>query len=218
VKRNDDKMKKSAATLTLALAAAPLAHAQYAPPGANGFPLPPKEVWYEQAWHTLRDPAPDTWYKGIWKNWSDTFRLGDTTVLVPFSTYHFRFAYTQEQIDNYTEWPWGFGVGRTRPDERGNARDVYAMAFQDSHGKPSYMVGYRYMWQWRPIKSATDFRIGAGYTVFLMSREDTWNYFPFPGILPVATLGYKRFALETAYVPGGQGYGNILFTYAVITF
>jgi hypothetical protein len=213
-------MKKSIATWSFAFAGlAPAVHAQYAAPGANGFPLPPKEPWYQQAWHTVRDPAPEKWYQGVWKNWSDLWRLGDTTVVIPFSTYHFRFAYTREQIDEYTEWPFGFGFGRARPDERGNMRDVYIMGFQDSHGKPSYMAGYRYMWQWRPIEGASDFRIGAGYTIFLMARSDTFGgYVPFPGILPVATIAYKRFALESAYVPGGQGVGNVLFTYARIQF
>lgn len=205
-------------TLMVLAGAAPLARAQYAADGTNGLPVQPEEKWYEQAWHTLRDPEPEKWHQGIWKTWSDTFRLGDTIVYIPFSTYHFRFAYTKEQIDKYTEWPLGFGLGRAMPDERGNLRDVYAMVFQDSHSKPTYMTGYRYMWQWRPMKSATDFRVGAGYTVFLMSRDDVWNRIPFPGIVPVGTIAYKRLALESVYVPGGHGYGNVLFTYVRLQF
>lgn len=221
-------MKRSIATSLAALgcAAVPVTHAQTTPTPAQPASSTPAQPasspagvpWYQQAWYTLRDPQPATWYEGIWKNWRDTFRLGDTTVLIPFSTYHLRFAYEQEKIDQYVEWPWGFGLARSRPDERGNQRIVYAMAFQDSNSKPTYMAGYRYMWEWRPFESAADLRIGAGYTLFLMSRSDTFGYVPFPGILPVGTIGYKRFALETAYVPGGQGYGNVLFTFARIQF
>ena len=199
--------------IRLRLAAAALAAGCIFTASANA----EEEGFWESAWHTLRDPAPETWYQGIWKNWADSFKDGGTTVMLPISTYHLRSAYPPEKIDTYTEWPLGFGLGRTRYDQYGNSREVFAFGFQDSHGKPQYQVGYLWLKNWRPIESTQDFRLGLGYTLFLMAREDT-NYYPVPGILPVASAGFKGFVLQTTYVPGGQGYGNVIFTWAQYTF
>lgn len=173
--------------------------------------------WHESAWHTLRDPAAPTWYEGIWKNWSDTFAAGRTSVMLPVHTHHMPYAYPPEKRDRYTEWPLGFGLGRTRFDEYGNTREVYAFAFQDSHGKAQYNVGYLWLKNWRPVEADRDFRLGAGYTVFLFARSDQ-NYVPIPGVLPVLSAGYKRFTLQTTFVPGGNGNGNVVFTWAQFAF
>jgi palmitoyl transferase len=204
-------MKGAAATM---LAAAVLAAG-----AALAAPLPGRtdEPWYESAWHTLRDPAPPTWYEGIWQNWSDTFTAGRTTAMLPVYTYHMPYAYPPEKRDQYTEWPLGFGLGRSRDDEFGNTREVYAFGFQDSHGKAQYNAGYLWLKNWRPIEADRDFRLGAGYTVFLFARSN-YNYVPIPGVLPVLSAGYKGFRLQTTFVPGGNGNGNVIFTWAQFTF
>jgi palmitoyl transferase len=176
-----------------------------------------QETWYESAWYTLRDPVAPTWYEGIGKNWSETFKGGRTTVMLPVYTYHMPYAYPPEKRDQYTDWPFGFGLGRTRYDEHGNTREVYAFGFQDSHAKAQYNVGYLWLQNWRPVESDRDFRLGAGYTVFLFARSD-YNYVPIPGVLPVLSAGYKGFTLQTTFIPGGNGNGNILFTWAQFTF
>ncbi|MEO8411272.1 MAG: LPS assembly protein LptD, partial [Propionivibrio sp.] len=96
-------------------------------------------------------------------------------------------------------------------NEHGNWEGVYAMAFQDSHFKPMYTAGYSWKAIWRP---AGDVRLGLGYTAGLMSRTDIFGYVPFPIVLPVASVAYKNFNLETTFVPGGQGNGNIFFIWA----
>ena len=87
------------------------------------------------------------------------------------------------------------------------------MGFQDSHFKPSYMVGYAHQWLWQPT---LDWRMGGGLTAFLMTRADIGHYTPFPGILPMASVGYKAVSVETAFVPGARGAGNLLFFWARI--
>jgi palmitoyl transferase len=155
---------------------------------------------------TWADEEP-SWTDSVKERLSDTWNNGHHELYVPVYTHHLRFAYTQEKIDSYQENPYGIGYGRGK-FINGNWNGLYAMGFQDSHYKPSYMAGYAWQTYWRP---AEDFRVGAGYTVFLMTRADIGDYTPFPGILPVASVGYKNLALETAYVPGGQGNGNVLF-------
>jgi hypothetical protein len=149
----------------------------------------------ESPWIKARDGLTNIWQEG-----TNDFYL-------PFHTHHLRSAYDREKIDSYQENPLGFGFGRSLYEE-GLWRGVYLMAFQDSHYKPSYMLGYGHQWLWQPTK---DWRVGGGLTAFFMARADIGHYTPFPGILPTASIGYKAFSIETTYVPGGRGAGNILF-------
>jgi Antimicrobial peptide resistance and lipid A acylation protein PagP len=140
---------------------------------------------------------------------TDIWKTGTTDLYVPIYTYHLRSAYTQQQIDRYQETPYGLGYGRSKFDQDGDWKGLYAIAYQDSHYKPSYQVGYVFQKIWRP---AADWRIGGGLTAFLVSRSDTAHYFPIPVILPIGSIGYKNAALEVSFVPGhGDGRGNVLF-------
>jgi len=143
-----------------------------------------------------------------WKPVAETYEQGQNELYLPFRTYHLRSAYPREKIDSYQEHPPGLGFGRGRYDEKGNYEGVYAMGFQDSHFKPQWMAGYVWRAIWRP---AEDMRLGLGWTAFVMAREDIGHYTPFPGILPTASIGYKKLSLETTYVPGARGAGNVLF-------
>jgi palmitoyl transferase len=103
----------------------------------------------------------------------------------------------------------GLGLGRGRYTEDGDWHGFYAMGFQDSHSKPEYQVGYGYKTFW-PVGG--DFKAGIGYTVFIGARANYHNYAPFPAILPIISLEYaKAISLDAAYVPGGNGNGNVLF-------
>lgn len=158
-------------------------------------PTVAEKSWFER----LRDPVVDAYDEGTWEFY------------LPLRTHHLRSKYSAEKIARYQESPLGFGVGRGLYNEHGNWEGVYAMAFQDSHSKPMYSVGYSWKAIWRP---AEDVRLGLGYTAGLMSRVDIFSYVPFPIILPVASIAYKNLNLETSYVPGGQGNGNIFFIWA----
>jgi palmitoyl transferase len=147
-----------------------------------------------------------SWTDQVKDRLSDVWNNGDHELYVPLYTYHLPFAYSQEKIDTYQETPYGLGYGRGKYIN-GNWNGLYAMGFQDSHYKPSYMAGYAWQTFWRP---GEDVRVGLGYTVFLMTRSD-YDYIPFPLILPIASVGYRSLSVETAYVPGGEGNGNILF-------
>ncbi|MDD5331044.1 MAG: lipid IV(A) palmitoyltransferase PagP [Sulfuricella sp.] len=136
------------------------------------------------------------------------YRTGNTELYLPFYTYHLRSAYTREKIDSYQENPPGLGIGRGIYDSDGDWHGIYAMGFQDSHFAPLWMAGYGYKTFWYP---GGEWKLGLGYTAFLMARAETGHYTPFPGILPVASVGYRKLSIETSFVPGGKGYGNIFF-------
>jgi palmitoyl transferase len=148
--------------------------------------------FYELACNRIND---------IWDN-------GSHDLYLPMYTYHLRFAYDDDKIDSFREFTWGLGYGRSRYNESGNWEGIYLMALSDSHSKVQPIVGYGHQWMWGDRHRLHG---GIGYTAFLTSRADIANNIPIPGILPIASINYDRFALNTAYLPGGNGNGNILF-------
>jgi lipid IVA palmitoyltransferase len=142
---------------------------------------------------------------------------GDWELYVPLYTYHMPYAYSPEKISQYTEIPLGIGLGKGHYNKNNNWEGIYGMAFKDSHGIYQYMAGYAWIPNWN-LSSNGNWKIGAGATVFMMSRQDINNYIPFPGLLPVGSLSYKNASLQTAFVPGGDGFGNVLFTWAKWSF
>lgn len=139
---------------------------------------------------------------------ASTYREGRAEVYLPLRTFHLRSAYSTQKIEQFQETPRGLGIGRGLYDADGDWHGLYALGFQDSHYTPLWMAGYGYKTFWRPNEN---WKAGIGYTVFVMARSDTGHYTPFPGILPIASVSYRNFSLETSFIPGGQGYGNILF-------
>ena len=160
--------------------------------------------------------AQDAWYDTAIQSVSKTWHEGVVEAYVPFLSYHMPFAYSAEKRSQYTENPLGFGLGKGRYNSSGNYEGLYAMVFQDSHGQPEYMLGYAWIPTWQ-IEN-TDIKVGAGVGGFLTARADIGHYTPFPGLLPVASLTISRFSLQAAYVPGGQGNGNVLFAWGKWSF
>ncbi|MEO7031711.1 MAG: lipid IV(A) palmitoyltransferase PagP [Herbaspirillum sp.] len=128
---------------------------------------------------------------------------------IPAHTWHNRHFYTPEKIASYNENPWGIGFGKYRYDTDGNWHALYAMAFMESHNTVEPIVGYAYQKMWHP---AQDLRVGAGFSVGVTMRSD-YNYLPIPVLLPIASIEYGRFAIQTTYIPGGHNNGNVLFTW-----
>ena len=101
---------------------------------------------------------------------------------------------------DWNEDNWGLGVerefvSRTSPW----VKVALANGFQDSMGDPSYMAGGGIKRRFRP--GADDFYVDVGGIAFLMTREKVNGNRPFPGVLPAATFGFKRIALNLTYLP-----------------
>ena len=182
-----------------------------AAPSPSGAAAPAVVASTGQARGTAPATEQKSWLGRAWDTVLNPYNNGTLEFYLPLHTHHIRSKYDEEKIDSFQETPYGFGVGKGLYNEKGNWEGVYAMAFQDSHYKPMYTVGYGWKAIWRPSE---DTRLGLGYTAGLMSRTDIFNYVPFPVVLPMASLAYKNFNLESTYVPGGQGNGNIFFIWA----
>lgn len=100
----------------------------------------------------------------------------------------------------FNEKNWGAGF---QYDFTDNHEDwvpfMTASGFLDSHKKPSYYAGGGMMrrFQWAESGFYTD----VGLVGFLMTRENFKDNKPFPGILPVMTLGTEDIAVNITYIP-----------------
>lgn len=151
----------------------------------------------------------------ICKRLADTWNEGADDLYVPFRTIHLPYAYSDEAIRSYRESTWGLGYGRSRYDRSGNWDGLYGMLFLDSYSKLQPVVGYGHQWLWGPRKGL---HAGLGYTVFVTARADFRSYTPFPAVLPIASINYGKAAVTAAFLPGGTGYGNLLFLSARVGF
>lgn len=139
---------------------------------------------------------------------------GDNILYLSGYAYHDRGTYSPEKIAEFNETAWGGGFGRTLIDDRGNSNSLFALAFLDSHEDVEAQVGYAREWRWEFAENAT---VGAGFVAMLVSRSDIFNHFPFPAILPLASLEVHRVALMASYIPklgGDGGNGNVLYLFA----
>ena len=66
-------------------------------------------------------------------------------------------------------------------------------------GNPSYMAGGGLKRRFR--MRSDDFYVDVGGVAFLMTRESVNGNKPFPGVLPAATFGFKRVAVNLTYMP-----------------
>ena len=154
--------------------------------------------------------TPSIWVRAE-DSLTKTWQSKDYELYIPVNTWHNRYFYTQEKIDGYNEQPWGLGIGKYRYDEDGNWHALVGMAFLDSHSAVEPLAAYAFEKIWRPSENV---RLGVGYTVGLTMRKEIMSYLPFPMFAPIASVEYKKLSLQSAYIVGGQGNGNILFTWA----
>lgn len=151
----------------------------------------------------------DSMWGRIENSLSATWSSNDYELYIPIHTWHNRNYYSSNKIDQYNEQPWGLGIGKYRFDRDGDWHGLYAMAFSDSHSNIEPVAGYGFQKMWRP---SDNWRIGGGYTLGLTLRKST-DYVPIPVVAPLFSAEYKQLAIQSTYIPGGNGNGNILFTW-----
>lgn len=151
------------------------------------------------------------WGTWVQQNIKKTWESENYDIYIPVNTWHNRLFYDRDKIDEYNEMPWGLGFGKSFYDDRGDWHSLYAMAFDDSNYHLQTIFGYAYQRNWY-LDCDRDWRIGAGYTLSVTQRHE-YKYVPLPLPLPLVGLGYKKFNLQAAYVPGVKNNGNVLFTW-----
>ena len=150
-----------------------------------------------KAWSTIKTEFSQTWDSE------------HSELYIPINTWHNRNYYSKEDIDDFNERPWGLGAGKYRYDEDGDWHGIYAFAFLDSQSDVEPIVGYGFQKVWR---ASENFRFGLGYTAGVTLRKDS-DYIPLPVLAPLFSIKYKQVALQSTYIAGGNGYGNVLFSW-----
>jgi palmitoyl transferase len=141
---------------------------------------------------------------------------GDNVLYLSGYAHHGRDTYSREKIESFNETAWGAGFGRTLIDRNGNSDTLFGLAFLDSHEDVEAQVGYAREWRWQFSEKGA---VGAGFVAMMVSRSDIFNHFPFPVILPLASLEIDRVALMASYVPritGDGGNGDVLYLFGRI--
>lgn len=140
------------------------------------------------------------------KDVKDIWTDGDYDVYIPFRSWHNRLAYDDEHIYKYNEKAFGFGLGKSHYDEKGNWSGLYAFGFKDSNYHFETVFGYGYLYNW---DMSENWHVGLGYTLGLTQRYE-YGYIPVPMPLPLTEVNYKRMmSLQMAYVPGLKNWGNV---------
>src|SRR5688500_14897319 len=101
-----------------------------------------------------------------------------------------------------TDWNednWGLGMEREFASTSPWVKLAMVNGFQDSMGDPSFMAGGGLKRRFRP--GGGNFYTDLGGIAFLMKRETVNGGRPFPGLLPAATVGFKRVAVNVTYLP-----------------
>jgi hypothetical protein len=93
----------------------------------------------------------------------------------------------------------GLGFEHEFPTSSRWVKGALANAFEDSVGDPSYMAGGSL--KRRFFLRSDDFYVDLGGVAFLMTREQVNGNRPFPGVLPAATIGFRRVAVNLTYMP-----------------
>ncbi len=122
----------------------------------------------------------------------------DLSLLLNGKAYHLKDAPVGQPSFNERNWGTGFQY-----DFTDNHTDwvpfITASGFLDSHKNPSYYAGGGMMRRFH--KDDSSLYADVGLVAFLMTRENFKNNKPFPGALPVMTLGTENIAVNITYIP-----------------
>ena len=139
------------------------------------------------------------WFSGAWDGVKRIWNEGRNDIYLSGYYVHLPYRFTAEERASYNDWALGGGFGRSLIDEKDNQRLLYAMIVQDSYYKPMYLAGYGWVARW---KISDELRVGAGYTLSIISNSKATGYIPFPAPAPLVSIGTDDVALYGTFIPG----------------
>jgi palmitoyl transferase len=154
------------------------------------------------------------WWESSKATFKDIKNEGQNDLYVMGYAYHDRSTYTPEKLKDLNEGAYGIGFGRSKVNEKGNTEMLYAMAHLDSHSDVQVNAGYAWVKKFSFVGS---FKVGIGYTAFLVSRSDFAGRIPLPFALPMATIDVGNISVNAILIPklnDGINNGNVLFIFA----
>jgi lipid IVA palmitoyltransferase len=157
------------------------------------------------------------WLNKACRRLADTYEKGDNVLIVSGYAWHTPWTWTREKSQEENELAWGGGLGRMTERENGDNDIVYFLIFSDSHYRPQYNLGYGWSTYWGERQSVQP---GLGYTAALVARNDLVNGWPFPVVLPLASVRYQKATVYATYIPTlhGVNHGSVLYVFGAIAF
>lgn len=153
------------------------------------------------------------WFQTTTTHLESVWDKGGNELYIPAYTYHMPYAYSQDKINQYTEYPMGIGFGKGLINESGNWEGIMEWLSKTLMGfisTWSVMDGY-------PCGASAIAPTGSMALEQLSSSchaRTSWTTSLSPGCYPLPLSATKISVFQTAYVPGGQNVGNVLFTWA----
>lgn len=170
-------------------------------PGEAGGPAPADKRLVSQN---------DGWMERAASRIGQIWSEGNVDLYLTGYAWHNRSTYSRKELRGFNETSYGGGIGRSIYDEDGDWHALYVMGFKDSFRHFQPMAGYGFQ---KIVRPAPDLRLGYGFTAFMTSRRDMFGGVPFPGILPLVSVGFNKGTLFATYIPGKHGAGNVAFLF-----
>lgn len=108
-------------------------------------------------------------------------------------------------VDGDREWNesnWGLGFEHEFNPESRWVKLALGSGYLDSENEMSYMGGGGLKRRFRMPVGERRVHVDLGAIGFVMTRQDVDDNEPFPGILPVLSVGTRQFAVNLTYLPG----------------
>ena len=157
-----------------------------------------------------------TWLDKGCRHVVDTYQQGGDAVLLSGYEWHIPATWTPERRAEENENAWGAGWARSREQANGDTENVFFLVFQESHRHAQFNLGYTWTTYWFGRESVQP---GLGFTAAIVQRPDIAGGWPFPAVLPLFTLRYRKVELLSTYIPklgGGVNHGSVLYVFGKI--
>ena len=102
---------------------------------------------------------------------------------------------------NFNEKNYGLGFEYDFAPRNNWITFLNGSAFKDSNNNTSNYLGGGMKRRYQLEKDPNGWHADLGFIAFLMTRKDYKDNQPFPGALPVVSLGKQWFALNATYIP-----------------
>ena len=149
------------------------------------------------------------WFSGAWDGMTRVWKDGSSDLYLSGYYWHAPYNFDSYERSEYNDLALGGGYGRSLTDEKDNQRMLYAMIVQDSYRKPMYLAGYAWLARW---KVAGELRLGAGYTISIISNSKATGYIPFPAPTPLVSIGTEKVSIYGTYL------NSIAYFFAKVSF
>jgi hypothetical protein len=102
---------------------------------------------------------------------------------------------------NYNEKNYGLGFEYDFTPRKNWITFINGSTFKDSLKNTSNYLGGGMKRRFQLEDDPNGWHADVGFIAFLMTRKDMYDNRPFPGALPVASLGKQWFAINATYIP-----------------